>query len=88
MKTIKTKLFMVFLILMISLVVSGMLLNSIFLESYYIYKNKGVLVSASEKIKDEYIDSNGSDLEYADVIQNIESINTIIVDKNFNIQYN
>lgn len=88
MKTIKTKLFFVFLILMISLVVSGILLNSIFLESYYIYKNKGVLVSASEKIKDEYIDSNGDGFEYADVIQNIESINTIIVDKNFNIQYN
>lgn len=88
MKTIKTKLFFIFLILMISLVLSGMLLNSIFLESYYIYKNKGVLISESEKIKDEYINSKGTNFEYADIIQNVEGINAIIVNKDFNIQYN
>jgi signal transduction histidine kinase len=73
---------------MISLVLSGILLNSIFLESYYIYKNKGVLISESEKIKDEYINSKGTNFEYADIIQNVEGINAIIVNKDFNIQYN
>ncbi|AQR96810.1 sensor histidine kinase [Clostridium saccharoperbutylacetonicum] len=88
MKTIKTKLFCIFLGLMISLIAGGIILNSLFLESYYVYKNKGILVSVSEKIKDEYISSAGSEFEYADMVQNIENINTIITDKNFNIKYN
>ena len=41
MKTIKTKIFLIFTIFMIFVVVCGIVLNSIFLESYYIYKNKG-----------------------------------------------
>lgn len=57
MKTIKTKLFCIFMVLMISLVLGGIILNSVFLESYYIYKNKGVLVSVSQKIKDEYMEA-------------------------------
>ncbi|WP_297421165.1 HAMP domain-containing sensor histidine kinase [Clostridium sp.] len=88
MRTIKTKLFFIFMILMVSLVLGGIILNSIFLESYYIYKNKGSLVSVSEKIKDEYISGNEENFEYADMIQNADNINTIIVDKNYNVKYN
>lgn len=87
MKTIRTKLFFVFMILMISLILGGILLNSIFLESYYVYKNKGSLVSVSEKIKEEYINDKENNYEYADMVQSIDSINTIIADKNYNIKY-
>lgn len=88
MKTIKTKLFFIFMILMISLVLSGILLNSIFLESYYVYKNKGALISLSEKIANEYINNKENSYEYIDMVQSIDGINTIIVDNDFNIEYN
>ncbi|MFW2487296.1 ATP-binding protein [Clostridium chromiireducens] len=88
MKTIKTKLFFIFMVLMISLVLSGILLNSIFLESYYVYKNKGTLISLSDKIANEYITNKENSYEYIDMIQSIDGINTIIVDNDFNVEYN
>ncbi|NRT91643.1 ATP-binding protein [Clostridium beijerinckii] len=88
MKTIKTKLFCIFMILMISLILGGIILNSVFLESYYIYKNKGVLVSVSQKIKDEYMEGEKDNYQYADTIQSVDNINTIIVDNNYDIKYN
>lgn len=87
MKTIKTKLIMIFMILMVSLILSGILLNSIFLESYYIYKNKGMFKSISSKITDEYINNKENSYEYINMVDSIEGISTIIVDKNFNIEY-
>ncbi|GEA29101.1 HAMP domain-containing sensor histidine kinase [Clostridium diolis] len=88
MKTIKTKLFYIFMVLMISLVLGGIILNSVFLESYYIYKNKGVLVSVSQKIKDEYMEGEKDNYQYVDTIQSVDNINTIIVDNNYDIKYN
>ena len=87
MKTIKIKLILIFMILMISLVISGILLNSIFLESYYIYKNKGIFVSVSEKISDEYINNKENSNEYINMINSIDGISTTIVDQNFNIEF-
>ncbi|HEX9026232.1 MAG TPA: HAMP domain-containing sensor histidine kinase [Clostridium sp.] len=88
MKTIKTKMFLIFSIFMVSLVALGIFLNSIFLESYYIYKNKGILKSISEKINNEYITDKENSYEYIITIANIENISTTIVDQNFNIEYN
>jgi two-component system sensor histidine kinase VanS len=87
MRTIKTKLFFIFMILTISLVLSGVILNSLFLESYYIYKNKRTLVSISEKITDEYINGKENSYEYMDTIQSTDGINAIIIDKNYEIEY-
>lgn len=87
MKTIKTKLFLIFSIFMVSLAL-GIFINSIFLESYYIYKNKGILISTSEKISSEYIRNKENSYEYISTIENIENIRTTIVDQNFNIEYN
>jgi len=87
MKTIKTKLFLIFMALMVSLVLSGILLNSIFLESYYIYKNKVSLISVSDKIMDEYINDKENGYDYMNMIESIDGISTIIVDKNLNIEY-
>ena len=87
MKTIKTKLFLIFTIFMILVVVCGVLLNSIFLESYYIYKNKGIFVSVSEKISDEYINNKENSDEYINMVNSIDGISTTIVDQNFNIEF-
>lgn len=88
MRTIKAKLVTVFMIIMISLVFSGIVLNSIGLKSYYIYKNKSIFISISEKIDKEYTKDKESSFELITNIENLENINTTITDKNFNIEYN
>lgn len=88
MKTIKTKLIAIFMIIMISLVVSGIILNSIGLNLYYIYKNKNIFISISEKISDEYTHSKEGSFEYITNVESLENISTTIADQNFNIEYN
>lgn len=88
MRTIKAKLITVFMIIMISLVLSGIVLNSIGLKSYYIYKNKNIFINISEKIDKEYSNNKESSFEFISNIENLENINTTITDKNFNIEYN
>ena len=88
MKTIKTKLFLIFMIFMVSLVLGGILLNSIFLESYYIYRNKAVFISLSEKINSEYTEDKENSYEYMNNIYNIENISATIIDENLNVEYN
>lgn len=87
MKTIKTKIFILFTIFMILVVLSGIILNSIFLEKYYIYKNKGVFISTIEKINDEYVNDKENSYEYINNIVSIENISTTIVDQNLDIEY-
>jgi Signal transduction histidine kinase len=88
MRTIKAKLITIFMLIMISLVLSGIVLNSIGLKSYYIYKNKSIFISISEKIDKEYSNNKESSFEFITNIENLENINTTITDKNFNIEYN
>lgn len=87
MKTIRGKLFLIFTIFMVALIGLGILLNSIFLESYYIYKNKNTFTMLSEKISDEYTKGKEDITDYINTIQNIDNITTIIADKKFNIKY-
>ena len=88
MKTIKTKIFLVFTIFMVFVVGGGILLNSIFLESYYIYRNKAVFISLSEKINSEYTEDKENSYEYMNNIYNIENISATIIDENLNVEYN
>lgn len=87
MKTIKTKLFLIFMTLMVSLILSGILLNSIFLGSYYMYKNKVMLISVSEEISDEYIADKEKGYDYINMIDSIDGVSTTIVDQNLNVKY-
>ena len=87
MKTIRAKLFLIFTIFMILVVLFGVLLNSIFLNSYYIYKNKGVFISLSEKISDEYINNKENSYEYINMIYSTDNISTTIADKNLNLEF-
>jgi len=88
MKTIKTKIFIIFTMFMFFVVLVGIILNSIFLEKYYIYKNKVVFISISEKISNEYMDDKENSYEYINNIVSFEDISTTIVDQNLNIEYN
>ncbi|WP_252225853.1 MULTISPECIES: HAMP domain-containing sensor histidine kinase [Clostridium] len=88
MKTIRTKLLFIFTVVMIFLVLCGIFLNSIFLESYYIYKNKRIFLSMNEKISNKYIDDKENIDEYINMIDSIDNIRTIIVNENLNIEHN
>ena len=87
MKTIRGKLFVIFTIFMVSLIGLGILLNSVFLESYYIYKNKNTFIMLSEKISNEYPKGKEDITEYLNAIQNVDNITTTIIDEKFNIKY-
>ncbi|AGX44203.1 HAMP domain-containing sensor histidine kinase [Clostridium saccharobutylicum] len=88
MKTIKTKLFFIFTIFMVALVACGIFLNSIFLESYYIYKNKNTLALINKKISSEYINDKENSYENIDMVESIDNVNTVITDNDMNIEYN
>lgn len=87
MRTIRTKLFLIFTIFMILVVLCGVLFNSIFLNSYYIYKNKGIFISLSEKISDEYINNKENSDEYINMLDSTDNISTTIADKNLNLEF-
>lgn len=70
MRTIKAKLITIFMIIMVSIVLSGIVLNSIGLKSYYIYKNKSIFASISEKISNEYVDDEKTKLVFVSQMSN------------------
>lgn len=88
MKTIKTKLFLLFAILMVSVVFCGILLNALFLERYYIYKNKDIFIETSQKISEEYIVNKKNISEFINEIDRIDGISCTITDKNLKMKYN
>lgn len=88
MKTIKIKLFSIFMVLMFSLVLGGILLNSLFLESYYIHKNKKLLIDISNTIVEKYNNDKETAYAYMDDLASSDGVNIIISDNNSNIEYN
>jgi len=87
MNTIKIKLFLLFSIFMVSFVFSGILLNAVFLERYYIYKNKGIFLDLTGKIIHMYMNDRGSFDEFLKNTDRAEAINITITDDNLNVIY-
>ncbi|MGK0467691.1 ATP-binding protein [Clostridium sp.] len=88
MKTIRTKLSVFFLIFMVSLVLFGIILNALFLERYYIYKNKAVFTATSKEISNEYAYNRNNITNFINQIDHFEGINCIITDEYKSVQYN
>lgn len=88
MKSIRSKLFLIFLVFMVSLVAFGILLNGFFLEKYYIYKNEEIFVDISERIENEYASGKKNITNFIGEIDRVEGVSTIITDKNFTVKYN
>jgi hypothetical protein len=88
MKTIRTKLFLLFAIFMVSLVLCGILLNALFLQKYYIYKNKNTFVETSKRIGDEYTNNTNNIEHYIDQIDRLDGISCTIADRNMNAIFN
>lgn len=88
MKTIRTKLFLLFAIFMVLLVLCGILLNALFLQKYYIYKNKNIFVETGKRIDDEFINNRNNIEYYINQIDRLEGISCTIADRNSNAIFN
>mgnify|MGYP000882752064 FL=1 len=87
MKTIRTKLFAMFSVFMVSFVLSGIILNILFLEKYYIYKNRGIFLKINSKIIDVYINDRNNLDEFLKNTDRAEAINIAICDSALRIKY-
>lgn len=87
MKTIRTKLSVIFIVGMSFLMLSGIILNSLFLERYYIYKSKGSFIDINNKINNEYPHNRKNFFNFINQIDRIDGISTIIIDENYNVKY-
>ena len=88
MKTIKTKMFMLFASFMIALVICGIILNVLFLEQYYIYKNKSIFISTSEMIIEQYRTDKQKVAELIDNLDRVEAISCTVVNSDLEIKLN
>lgn len=85
MKTIQTKLFVQYMFFMAVFVLFGTLLNSLFLEEYYVYKNKPDFLEAGKKILELHQNNRNSLNEFIRSVDQSEGIGTTIADQRMNI---
>lgn len=86
-KTIRMKLFSVFFLSIVSLIATGILLNILFLESFYISRNKSFFIETTEEVSELY---HTNEKQVEPIIENIgkhKNINIEIVDAKAKIIY-
>jgi len=88
MRTIRAKLALIFALFMLFLIICGILLNALFLEPYYIFKNKDIFISTGAEIRKEYISNKRNVPNLISLIDRVESISCTITDKDLNALYN
>lgn len=87
MKTIKIKLFLIFLSCMAAFVLSNILLNTVFLEKFYIYKNREVFQVAYQEIRATY---KNPQVRIEDLLKQwdrVDGISGAISDRDMNLKY-
>lgn len=87
MKSIRTKISLIFAIAMFFMIILGVVINNLFLEKYYIYKNKNIFIDINDKIKDKYVNDRENFSDYIKFINEIENVNCIVTDSNLQVQY-
>lgn len=85
--TIRNKLFFVFIGFMVSFILLGTVLNLLFLEKFYIYKNKDIFININEEILSEFKKKPSEIKDFIEYIDRTEAISVSIVDKNKVINY-
>ncbi|GAA0077081.1 HAMP domain-containing sensor histidine kinase [Clostridium sp. CTA-5] len=87
MRSIRTKISLIFAIAMFFMIILGVVINNLFLEKYYIYKNKNIFIDINDKIKDKYVNDRENFSDYIKFINEIENVNCIVTDSNLQVQY-
>ncbi|MEI6100853.1 MAG: HAMP domain-containing sensor histidine kinase [Eubacteriales bacterium] len=87
MKTIQSKLFLIFFACIAAFALLSILLNQFFLESYYIFKNQGIFLSASTEIVSQYQSDPNGISALMNRMDRTEAISSIITDQNGMIRF-
>jgi len=87
MKTIKTKLFLSFFTFMMTFVFCSILLNTLFLEKFYIYKNRAIFTKTADEIIEAYNSNVEAFKDYIKAIDRSEGMSIVISDKDNIIKY-
>lgn len=87
MRTIKAKLFLFFMACIIAFAILSILLNLLFLEKYYIYKNKEAFVSAGSQIAAAYGQDPEGIQDFISQIDRTAGISCLIADQNMVIKF-
>lgn len=85
MKTIRSKLFFIFVLFMAAFAVGVLLLNALFLERYYIYTSRALFISSQERIAGIYSKEPQRLMEVLKEIDRVDSINCSIYDRNMRL---
>jgi signal transduction histidine kinase len=87
MKTIRKKIAFVFAAFMAFLVLFSIFLNAMFLEKFYIYKNRDVFIDAEKSIEGEYISDQGDISNFINLFDRAVGISCVIADSKGNVKY-
>jgi signal transduction histidine kinase len=87
MKTIRKKIALVFAAFMAFLVLFSIFLNAMFLERFYIYKNRDVFIDAGKTIEAEYINDEGNIDNFINLFDRAEGISCVIADSKGEVKH-
>ena len=86
-KTIRIKLFLIFFLSIVSLIVTGLVMNVLFLESYYVYKNKTFFEDMRDRVGTEFVQNQKGIEAYIEDIGKRQEMNLEIVDSKGKIEF-
>lgn len=86
MRTIRAKLFMIFSAFMIALIVLGVIFNALFLEDYYIYKNRDIMVDLGKQIELSYKLERQDTEKFINQIDRLEGVSCLITDAQWTVR--
>jgi signal transduction histidine kinase len=80
MKTIRGKLFLIFIALMVAMVALVLLFDKLLLERYYVFANRSIFMRTSAQISDAYAKDRPSLQALITSVDRVEAIGTTVVD--------
>jgi two-component system sensor histidine kinase VanS len=86
-KTIRIKLFLFFIGFLVSFIIFGTFINTLFLEKFYVYKNRGIFDGVEQQIKAEFLQNRNGIEDFIGIIDRLDGINISITDKKQSIIY-
>lgn len=88
MRTIRAKLFLIFSGCMLVMILTAILLNQLFLESYYIYVNRGVLSDVFQRMDTDPLMPVDQMAKELGQIDRAQGINSTLVDSQLRVRFN
>ena len=86
--TIKTKIFLLFVGFMVAFILCGVLINTLFLEQFYIFRNEDIFTQINSEVTDNLNLSKDEFISFIESIDRAEGISITVTDNNMGIKYN